>query len=39
VDLEHPAEGAIWIYDDISAEHATRESLERYLQERKASLG
>jgi len=38
VDLEHPAEGAIWIYDDISAEHATRESLERAVAERTAEL-
>jgi PAS domain S-box-containing protein len=33
VDPEHPEEGAIWIYDDISAEHATRESLERAVAE------
>jgi diguanylate cyclase (GGDEF)-like protein/PAS domain S-box-containing protein len=37
-DPSQPAEGAIWIYDDISAEHATRESLERAVAERTAEL-
>ena len=37
-DPWRPAEGAIWIYDDISAEHATRESLERAVAERTAEL-
>jgi diguanylate cyclase (GGDEF)-like protein/PAS domain S-box-containing protein len=37
-DPWRPAEGAIWIYDDITAEHATRESLERAVAERTAEL-
>jgi diguanylate cyclase (GGDEF)-like protein/PAS domain S-box-containing protein len=28
IDAARPHEGSIWIYDDISAEHAVRESLE-----------
>jgi diguanylate cyclase (GGDEF)-like protein/PAS domain S-box-containing protein len=37
-DTSNPAEGAIWIYDDISAEHAARESLERAVAERTTEL-
>src|SRR5260370_8889884 len=28
IDPAHPREGAIWIYDDVTAEHAARASLE-----------
>ncbi len=28
IDAANPREGAIWIYDDVTAEHAARESLE-----------
>src|SRR5205814_1665581 len=28
IDAPNPSAGAIWIYDDVSAEHAARESLE-----------
>jgi diguanylate cyclase (GGDEF)-like protein/PAS domain S-box-containing protein len=38
IDASRPHEGSIWIYDDISAEHATRESLERAVAERTAEL-
>jgi diguanylate cyclase (GGDEF)-like protein/PAS domain S-box-containing protein len=37
-DPSHSAEGAIWIFDDVSAEHATRESLERAVAERTVEL-
>ncbi len=37
-DAANPADGAIWIYDDVSAEHAARESLERAVTERTAEL-
>jgi diguanylate cyclase (GGDEF)-like protein/PAS domain S-box-containing protein len=29
IDASRPHEGSIWIYDDVTAEHAARESLER----------
>jgi diguanylate cyclase (GGDEF)-like protein/PAS domain S-box-containing protein len=29
IDSARPHEGSIWIYDDVTAEHAARESLER----------
>ncbi|HEX6268327.1 MAG TPA: PAS domain S-box protein, partial [Burkholderiales bacterium] len=29
IDASRPDEGSIWIYDDVTAEHAARESLER----------
>jgi diguanylate cyclase (GGDEF)-like protein/PAS domain S-box-containing protein len=38
VDPAQPLEGAIWIYDDISAEHAVREGLERMVTERTSAL-
>jgi diguanylate cyclase (GGDEF)-like protein/PAS domain S-box-containing protein len=38
IDPSRPHEGSIWIYDDVSAEHATRESLERAVAERTAEL-
>ena len=28
IDPAHPRDGSIWIYDDVTAEHAARESLE-----------
>jgi diguanylate cyclase (GGDEF)-like protein/PAS domain S-box-containing protein len=28
IDPRHPRDGAIWIYDDVTAEHVARESLE-----------
>jgi len=34
----HPHEGSIWIYDDVSAEHAQRENLERMVTERTSEL-
>ncbi len=37
-DAADTAEGAIWIYDDVSAEHEARESLERAVAERTAEL-
>jgi len=37
-DPSNLTEGAIWIYDDVSPEHATRESLERAVAERTAEL-
>jgi len=45
IDPEHPDEGAIWIYDDITAEHeardaleASRDALERAVTERTSEL-
>jgi diguanylate cyclase (GGDEF)-like protein/PAS domain S-box-containing protein len=38
IDRAQPLEGSIWIYDDISAEHAAREGLERVVTERTAEL-
>jgi diguanylate cyclase (GGDEF)-like protein/PAS domain S-box-containing protein len=38
VDPAHPHEGSIWIYDDISAERAARENLERMVAERTSEL-
>jgi len=38
IDPAQPHEGSIWIYDDISAEHATREGLERVVAERTTEL-
>jgi diguanylate cyclase (GGDEF)-like protein/PAS domain S-box-containing protein len=45
IDPEHPREGAIWIYDDITAEHvarasleASRDALEKAVAERTAEL-
>ena len=38
IDPAQPHEGSIWIYDDISAEHAAREGLERVVAERTAEL-
>jgi diguanylate cyclase (GGDEF)-like protein/PAS domain S-box-containing protein len=38
IDAARPDEGSIWIYDDITAEHAARESLERAVAERTAEL-
>lgn len=38
VDPARPLDGSIWIYDDISAEHEARESLERVVAERTAEL-
>jgi diguanylate cyclase (GGDEF)-like protein/PAS domain S-box-containing protein len=38
VDPAQPQEGSIWIYDDISAERAAREELERMVAERTAEL-
>jgi diguanylate cyclase (GGDEF)-like protein/PAS domain S-box-containing protein len=38
VDTSHPHDGSIWIYDDISAEHAAREELERMVTERTSEL-
>jgi diguanylate cyclase (GGDEF)-like protein/PAS domain S-box-containing protein len=38
VDPAQPQEGSIWIYDDISAERAAREELERMVGERTAEL-
>jgi len=38
IDSAHPNEGSIWIFDDVSAEHAVREHLERMVAERTAEL-
>ena len=38
IDAAQPHEGSIWIYDDISAEHAAREGLERMVAERTSEL-
>ncbi|HEY3077591.1 MAG TPA: EAL domain-containing protein, partial [Burkholderiales bacterium] len=45
IDPAHPREGAIWIYDDVTAEHAarasleaSRDALERAVAERTAEL-
>ncbi|MEO8717607.1 MAG: EAL domain-containing protein [Burkholderiales bacterium] len=38
IDPARPLEGSIWIYDDISAERAAREGLERVVTERTAEL-
>jgi diguanylate cyclase (GGDEF)-like protein/PAS domain S-box-containing protein len=38
IDPAQPHEGSIWIYDDISAEHAAREGLERMVAERTSEL-
>jgi diguanylate cyclase (GGDEF)-like protein len=38
IDPAQPLEGSIWIYDDISAEHAAREDLERVVAERTVEL-
>ena len=38
IDAAQPHEGSIWIYDDITAEHAAREELERMVAERTSEL-
>jgi diguanylate cyclase (GGDEF)-like protein/PAS domain S-box-containing protein len=38
IDPARPHEGSIWIYDDVSSEHAARENLERMVTERTAEL-
>jgi diguanylate cyclase (GGDEF)-like protein/PAS domain S-box-containing protein len=38
IDPAQPHEGSIWIFDDVSAEHETREQLERAVAERTAEL-
>jgi len=38
IDPSRPHEGTIWIYDDVSAEHAARESLEQAVSHRTAQL-
>ena len=38
IDPAQPQEGSIWIYDDVSAEHAAREGLERMVAERTSEL-
>ncbi|MDH4174083.1 MAG: PAS domain S-box protein [Betaproteobacteria bacterium] len=38
IDPAQPREASIWIYDDVSAEHAARESLERMVAEATAEL-
>ncbi|MDH3318876.1 MAG: EAL domain-containing protein [Betaproteobacteria bacterium] len=38
IDAAQPLEASIWIYDDVSAEHAAREGLERVVNERTAEL-
>ena len=38
IDPARPHEGTIWIYDDVSAEHAAREQLEQAVSHRTAQL-
>jgi len=38
IDPDHPDGGAIWIYDDVTAEHEGRETLERTLAEQELIL-
>ena len=38
IDAARPQDGSIWIYDDISAERAQREGLERIVTERTTEL-
>jgi diguanylate cyclase (GGDEF)-like protein/PAS domain S-box-containing protein len=38
IDPARPHEGTIWIYDDISAEHAARQSLEQAVSQRTTQL-
>ena len=38
IDPSRPEDGSIWIYDDVSAEHAARDALERAVAERTAEL-
>jgi diguanylate cyclase (GGDEF)-like protein/PAS domain S-box-containing protein len=38
IDPADPQEGSIWIYDDITAERAAREGLERVVEERTSEL-
>ncbi len=38
IDPAQPLEGSIWIYDDVSAEHAAREGLERLVAEATTEL-
>jgi len=38
IDFARPAEGAIWIYDDVTAEHEGRAALERTLAEQELIL-
>ncbi len=38
IDAARPRDGSIWIYDDVSAEHAARGALERAVAERTAEL-
>lgn len=38
IDPAQPHEGSIWIYEDVTAERASRESLERAVAERTAEL-
>ena len=38
IDPAHPGEGSIWIYDDVTVEHAARASLEKAVAERTAEL-
>jgi diguanylate cyclase (GGDEF)-like protein/PAS domain S-box-containing protein len=38
IDPARPDEGSIWIHDDVTAEHAARDALERAVAERTAEL-
>jgi diguanylate cyclase (GGDEF)-like protein/PAS domain S-box-containing protein len=38
IDPARPQEGSIWIFDDVTAEHEARESLEKSVAERTAEL-